>query len=249
MKKFLKHNFENYQPYFEQHMGRKLCPWVEDNIAVKRKKTDKSYIELPKWFLCNVLLARPDQETLQWCEDLFKNSVNLNNRTYHQYACDQVYGTLSEAYHLKRLEKKFPNCEFDLTSSEFNEQTEKREIYCNGRAKRDWDFEVRFRGKTKSKKIHIKTNSVFTKTLSMRFRGTKSTKGEPEIVSIKNTEDGTHFPIDQNKYITVSNLLNNKEFIKSEGYITNPVEKKDWGGEGAYIINFKENILDNCIQY
>ena len=99
---------------------------------------------------------------------------------------------------LKRLEKKFPNCEFDLTSSEFNEQTEKREIYCNGRAKRDWDFEVRFRGKTKSKKM-LYFHDMYQNKYNIIYEYLKNKKSANQI-SIEINKQFDIFPIQKSDF-------------------------------------------------
>jgi len=255
MKEFLKDNFESFQACFEESLGCQLCPWIEENIVIKKSMNHKRAIKIPKWFLCNVLLKEPDEEVISKCEELFpikekQKANNINNRTSHQYVCDQIFGTLKEVYHIKRLQLKHPNIEFSLASSEFNQQTQKREIYQEGGKDRKPDLHAKFKGSTKFKAIHIKTNNVFLQTLTMRFRGGVS----PEIESIKNNSESIHVLIDEDKYLNLSKHINNNNLIEYQNWITQKNqsyqnEYKHWGGRGAYKIQFKKDILKQAIQY
>jgi hypothetical protein len=248
MSNFIKNNFEAFQASFEKHIGRKLCPWIEDNIVVKKTKKHKKVEKAPKWFLCHVLLREPSVEVTQFCEEHFSEANNLNGRTPHEYACDQVFGYLKEVYHIKRLELKHPNIELTLVSDEFNKDTGKREIYTEGSRSGGIDLKARFKenkDKTKYKGIHIKSNSTFIRSPTMTFRGGRN----PEINKIKNIEHGVHIPVDENQYFSISDLLKNKDCIESEGKLTNPEDMKSWGGEGSYRIKFTKNILKFATPY
>lgn len=245
MSNFIKNNFESFQSAFEDCFKRKLCPWIEDNMSIKKSPRHKKNINTQKWFLCHVLLRDPEPDVVDLCSELFSKANNLNGRTPHEYLCDQVFGYLKETYHVKKLQIKHPEIQLRLVSSEFNRETGKREIYTQGGNKREVDLEARFKGNAKCKGIHIKSNNTFAKYQVMRFRGGRN----PEINSIKEIKYGVHIPVDENRYFSISDLLKNKECIKSEGIITDAEEMKNWGGQGAYKINFTKNILKFATPY
>lgn len=246
MNDFLISNFLEFKKNFEKDIGFSLAKYVENNISVMDNSISKKVVELPKWFLAKCLLKYPEDKIVNKCNQLFSKTKNLNRRTPHEYACNQVAGFLNEVLHYKKLQLKYPDKQVTLNGSEFNALTKKRELYCDGFGKRDADIKILSDGSNES--ISVKSNATFSKNPQITFRGkSKTKKGIPEIDLIKKQEHDVHILFyNKDKYLSLSSAFNNKECIESEFYLPS---SNDWGNEGAYRIKFKNNIFDYSVYY
>ena len=245
MNEFLISNFSELKEDFEKEIGCGLAKYVENNISVMDNSISRKVVELPKWFLAKCLLKNPEDKIINKCNQLFSKAKNLNRRTPHEYACNQVAGFLNEVFHYKKLQLKYPDKQVTLNGSEFNPLTKKRELYREGYGKRDADIKILSDESNQS--ISVKSNATFSKYPQITFRGEDYTGGIPEIDSVKKQEYDAHILFyNKDKYLSLASTLNNKECIKKEFYLE-PSNK--WGGSGAYRILFKDNILDYASHY
>lgn len=248
MNKFLHNNFESFQSIFEKTFNQKICHWIRDNIDIKESKKTRS-LELPKNFACFSLLADPNERTLnqkqpfnflEVCDNLFSSIKNLNGRSPHEYLANHIHGTLQEALHKYRLQKKHSNYDFRFLCSEFNYETNKREIYTKPQRRqitRDGDLE--FTCPQGVFKIHIKANNTFKHKAQLTLRGGSLS----EFDKIQNSKDYLHILISPDEYISINNFDNISEHIETKTNL-NSNQNERWGGDGATRFIFKPSIFN-----
>lgn len=242
LSEFKKPSFAQFKRLFEAELNCKALDWIESNIRVKKSRRSRKFQDLPKYTLANALLSEPPQKFIDLYKDLFKDVNNLNGRSYHAYACDQVDGYMKEEFHFQKLKKLHPHLDISFKGSEYQDGI--REIYMTGAKNRAADLLVTDPQKDKSIDLHLKSNIKFLKTFYMTFRGGK----EPEINKIKSRNSQTHILVDGLKYFRYSDLINNKDVIDKEGFLKGE-EAESWGGNGAYRIFFKESVSDLAKKY
>ena len=244
MSKFIHNNFESFQIEFEKTFRQKICHWINDNIDIKEGKNSRA-IEVPKNFACYSLLKDPDDDFKKLCDRLFRSIRNLNGRTTHEYLANQVHGTLQEALHKFKLQKKHPKYDFSFLCSEFNKTTRKREIYT--KPKRNdisREADLRFTCSDGTFNIHIKANNKFVQKPQLTLRGGRTS----EYNKIQNSKDFLHILVSPNQYISIYNFSKFNEHISSSKQLS-PEESKFWGGAGAHRIIFKPSIFETVKTY
>ena len=246
MSKFVHENFEEFQIEFEKTFRQKICHWINDNIEIKEGKNSRR-IEVPKNFACYSLLNNPDSSFIKLCDRLFSDIKNLNGRTTHKYLANQVHGTLQEALHKYKLEKKYPKFDFSFLCSEFNKSTKKREIYTNTNLRRvTRDADLKFSCPQGDFKIHIKANNKFRVRPQLTFRGGGKIS---EFEKIKNAKsDYLHILVSPNQYISIPNFDSFGKYIHSSKNLSTE-ESRMWGGLGAHRIVFNQNIFQTIKSY
>lgn len=242
MNKFVHENFQSFKDEFEKAFGCNICEWIRDNIDIKEGPNSRPPIEVYDWFACISLLKDPDDRFLNLCNRLFGSTGNRNKRSPHIYLADQVNGTLKEALHAKKLSKLYPDYKINIISSEFNSDSNKREIYTKPGRLITRKPDLKVTAENTPINIHIKANNSFLRTQKLTLRGGKN----PEYQSIKNKEYYVHLLADHSNYISIQNFNKIENHISKKEILP---ENNSWGGKGAVCIHFKPSILDIVRKY
>ena len=242
MNKFVHENFQSFKDEFEKSFGCNICEWIRDNIDIKEGPNSRPPIEVYDWFACISLLREPDDRFLNLCNRLFGSTGNRNKRSPHTYLADQVNGTLKEALHAKKLSKLYPDYKINIISSEFNSDSNKREIYTKPGRLITRKPDLRVVAGSKPIDIHIKANNSFLRSQKLTLRGGKN----PEYQSIKDNDYYIHLLVGHNQYISIQNFSKINQHIRDKEILP---ENNSWGGKGAVCLKFKPSVLDVVRQY
>lgn len=235
-------NFQSFKDEFEKSFGCNICEWIRDNIDIKEGPNSRPPIEVYDWFACISLLREPDDRFLNLCNRLFGSTGNRNKRSPHTYLADQVNGTLKEALHAKKLSKLYPDYKINMISSEFNSDSNKREIYTKPGRLITRKPDLRVVTGSKPIDIHIKANNTFLKSRKITFRGGRN----PEFNSIDSEEYYVHLLLSPTEYISIQSFKKLDQYVARKERLP---DDNNWGGPGAVCFHFKNNILDIVRKY
>lgn len=236
---FFYSNFEVFRDEFIKVFRMSICDWVELNIELKESPESYRAIDVPEKFLCSSLLRRPNREFLNLCNRLFSGIPNLNGRSAHKYLANQIYGSLKEALHAKKLSE---NYDVKLTGDEFNSTTKKRELYTRDVRKLSRSPDLSISTSDSFLPVHIKANQTFLKNKKLTFRGGSN----PEYNEILNKKHAVHILFSPHQYISIDNLRTIKTHTLKIDSLSTP---NSWGGSGAKRLFFKDSISDLIINY